>query len=56
MYLVYFEPDKQWWEFWKRSRYLVEGKDYKVTNGYFVAMKLLRGKVVAKYNLNNKIK
>lgn len=30
---VYFKPDKKWWQFWKRGKYLKENKDYKIENG-----------------------
>lgn len=51
MYQVYFQPEKHWWEFWKHDRYLINGKDYEIVNGYFILKKALKGKTVITYNI-----
>lgn len=51
-YQVYFEPDKHWWEFYKHNRFLIENKDYEVTNGRFMVKKQLRGQIQVTYKVN----
>ena len=47
---VYFKPDKKAWEFWKRDRYLEQGKDYLYENGYIVFAKAFKGHLEFKYS------
>lgn len=53
MYKIFFEPKKKWWEFWKRNRYLVNGKDYEIVNGRFVCKKVLNGKIDVRLGLSD---
>lgn len=50
MMQVYFRPDKHWWAPWKRDRYLIEEKDYTVSNGVLRLTKKLKGKIEVSYS------
>jgi hypothetical protein len=47
---VYFEPDKKWWQFWKRDRYLKENQEFSVDNGTLNFKKPLKGQFYITYS------
>lgn len=46
---IFYEPDKYWWQFWKKSRYLIENKEFEIVNRTIKIKKVFKGNLQIEY-------
>lgn len=50
---IYFEPDKMWFQFWKKPRQLHNGYDYLIIENVVTLIRDIgKGKIISEYEYN----